>query len=86
MICTGLLAPSPSFDHLVGAGKKRRRQSEAERLGGFEIDDELKFSRVLHRLISQLLQELSVLDRMATPSLELSKVFAALSASYRSAG
>jgi hypothetical protein len=40
----------------------------------------------LHRLISQLLQELSVLDRMATPLLERSKVFAALSASYRSAG
>jgi hypothetical protein len=34
---------------------QRRRQSAAERLSGFEIDDELKFSRVLHRQINRLL-------------------------------
>ena len=27
------------FDDLVGAGEHRRRECEAERLGGFEIDD-----------------------------------------------
>ncbi len=30
------------FDHLVGAGDERRRHSEAERLGGLEVDHELE--------------------------------------------
>src|SRR3989454_6737978 len=38
-----------SFDHLVGAGKHRRRQIEAERLGRLEIDHQLVFGRRLHR-------------------------------------
>jgi len=30
------------FDDLVGGGDKRRRQSDAERAGGFQIEDRLK--------------------------------------------
>jgi hypothetical protein len=39
--------PALLLDHLVGAQQQRRRDREAERLGGFEIDDELELGRLL---------------------------------------
>ena len=32
---------APSFDHLVGAGEQRERESDAEHLGSLEINDQL---------------------------------------------
>src|ERR1700752_3358469 len=38
-----------SFDHLVGARDERRRQLEAERLGGFQVDGEVGLPGALYR-------------------------------------
>jgi hypothetical protein len=37
------------FDHLVSPGEDRRRDGEAERLVGLEVDDELKLRWPLDR-------------------------------------
>src|SRR5438132_12018284 len=42
------------LDDLVGTGEERSRHSEAERVGGLEIDDQLEFARLLDRQISRL--------------------------------
>ena len=42
-----------SFDHLVGAGEQRRWHFEAERLRGFEIDDEFELGGLHHRQIGR---------------------------------
>ena len=47
--------PSPftSFDHLVGECEYIGRNFEAERLGGFEVDDQLELGGLLHREIGR---------------------------------
>jgi hypothetical protein len=39
------------FDHLVGAGKQRRGDIKAERLGGLDIDGQLELGRLLDRKV-----------------------------------
>src|ERR1700747_3417800 len=56
--CTGWIAPAclaHSFDHLVGDGEQRRRNREAERLRGLEVDHQLEFRGLHHRKVSRLL-------------------------------
>src|SRR5262245_4900914 len=45
----------PLFDHLVGAAGERKRDGDTERLGGFEIQDQLDFHRLLDRQVRGLL-------------------------------
>ena len=47
-------APAASFDHLVGAGKQRRRHFEAKRLGSFEINGHLELDWQLYRQVRRL--------------------------------
>src|SRR5215475_15867401 len=42
------------FDHLVGEREQHRRNRQAERLGGLQIDDEIEFNRLLDRQIGRL--------------------------------
>src|SRR2546427_2333718 len=52
---TGWIAPAclaHSLDHLVGKRKQLVRHREAERLGGFEIDDQLELGRLFDRKLA----------------------------------
>src|SRR6266568_150431 len=44
-----------SFDHLVGSAEECGRHSEAERLGGLQVDNEFELGRLLHRQVCGLL-------------------------------
>ena len=42
------------FDHFVGAGEERWWDSEPERHGGLEIDDQFELCRLFHRQVATI--------------------------------
>jgi hypothetical protein len=42
------------FDHLVGEGEQRLRDCQAERLSGFQIDNQIEFRRLINRHVAWL--------------------------------
>ena len=43
------------FDHLVGGGKQRLRNAQAEGFGGLWVDDEIEFGRLLYGQVGRLI-------------------------------
>jgi hypothetical protein len=64
-----------SLDHLVGAGEKRRWNIETERLGGRQIDNELKVGRLLDWNVGWLSAAQNLVDEVGSARELLRKVW-----------
>src|SRR6516164_4458829 len=53
---------SCSLDHLVGKNEHAGRNSEAERLGGGQVDDEIELGRLLDRDVARLCSAQNLVD------------------------
>jgi hypothetical protein len=70
--------PRLLFDHLVGDGEHARRNVEAKRLGGLDIDNEFKFGRKLERQVRRFctLKNSSDVHPGVSPSVQLAGTIA----------
>src|SRR5258708_22237143 len=62
------------FDHLVGAQQDCRRKLDADRSGGFEVDDQLELRGLLDRQVGGLLALENLWPRIGGPPIHQRKV------------
>src|SRR5262245_49984222 len=68
------LMAARSFDHLVGESEQRRRDFQAERLGGLEIDNQFEAGGLLDGQIRRLRTLEDFVHVRSRPSVHLSEV------------
>src|SRR6516164_1450841 len=64
-----------SFDHLVGAGEQRWWNFEAERLGGRQIDNEIKPGRLLDWNVAWLRTAQNLVDIIGCAPVQIGKIW-----------
>jgi hypothetical protein len=62
------------LNHLVGAGKKRWRNVEAERLGGGQVDNEIELGRLLDRQVGGFRSAQNPVDIVGRAPVEVREV------------
>src|SRR5262245_14742577 len=63
-----LYRAASSFDHLVGAGEKSRRNRQSKRLRSDQVDDQVEFDRLLDRQVRGLCAAQNLVDIVAGAS------------------
>src|SRR5437773_1162194 len=62
------------LDHFIRPPQQRRRDRQAERLGGLEVDDQLEFGRLLHGEIGGLRAFQDLVDVLGRSTVQLTSI------------
>src|SRR5262245_30986940 len=73
-VCFGPKADMPLFNNFVSARKERRRDGQAERFGGLQVNRQFEFGRGLHWKVGGLLAFKNTIDVTGRPPVLISRV------------